>query len=116
MEVIGERFCKHLSLKLLFTVKNSYDQCKALSKNQTFIQFIQGLRDRRKDDMIHSYFCEYCHKPSSELAKDVSTIIDPHYADSVDMLARSKYTLRFGGDIYMNPSDAFSPKPIAHRK
>jgi hypothetical protein len=41
-----------------------------------------------RDERVICYIvnsAEYCHKTSGELAENVSEIIDPHYADGVDM-------------------------------
>ncbi|EOA39302.1 hypothetical protein CARUB_v10012315mg [Capsella rubella] len=46
------------------------------------------IKVSEKDERVICYIvnsAEYCHKTSGELAENVSEIIDPHYADGVDM-------------------------------
>ncbi|CAL9218405.1 unnamed protein product [Arabidopsis halleri] len=46
------------------------------------------IKVSERDERVICYIvnsAEYCHKTSGELAENVSEIIDPHYADGVDM-------------------------------
>ncbi|CAE5959889.1 unnamed protein product [Arabidopsis arenosa] len=100
------------SRELFLAIKNSYDKCKALTKNQTLFNLfkvfqrvlqayatklffklskggtckqikVSGIDERLICYIVNS--AEYCRKTSGDLADEVSTIIDPHYADGVDM-------------------------------
>ncbi|KAG7594801.1 Vps53-like N-terminal, partial [Arabidopsis thaliana x Arabidopsis arenosa] len=100
------------SRELFLAIKNSYDKCKALTKNQTLFNLFKvfqrvlqayatklffklstgGTHKQIKvsgiDERVICYIvnsAEYCCKTSGDLAEEVSTIIDPHYADGVDM-------------------------------
>ncbi|KAG7600156.1 Vps53-like N-terminal [Arabidopsis suecica] len=100
------------SRELFLAIKKSYDKCKALTKNQTLFNLFKvfqrvlqayatklffklskgGTRKQIKvsgiDERLICYIvnsAEYCRKTSGDLAEEVSTIIDLHYADGVNM-------------------------------
>ncbi|XP_020866344.1 vacuolar protein sorting-associated protein 53 A [Arabidopsis lyrata subsp. lyrata] len=100
------------SRELFLAIKKSYDKCKALTKNLTLFKLFKvfqrvlqayatklffklstgGTHKQIKvsgiDERVICYIvnsAEYCCKTSGDLAEEVSTIIDPHYADGVDM-------------------------------
>ncbi|XP_020866431.1 vacuolar protein sorting-associated protein 53 A [Arabidopsis lyrata subsp. lyrata] len=100
------------SRELFLAIKKSYDKCKALTKNLTLFNLfkvfqrvlqayatklffklskggtrkqieVSGIDERLICYIVNS--AEYCRKTSGDLAEEVSTIIDPLYADGVDM-------------------------------
>ncbi|CAA7052317.1 unnamed protein product [Microthlaspi erraticum] len=72
---VFQRVLKAYAAKLIFK----------LSKEGTRKQIIKVSEIDEKVICYIVRSAEFCHKTSGDLAEEVSTIIDPHYAESVDM-------------------------------
>ncbi|XP_047974595.1 vacuolar protein sorting-associated protein 53 A-like isoform X1 [Salvia hispanica] len=101
------------SMQVFLIIRRTLKRCSALTKKQTlfnlfkvfqrilkayatklFLRLPKGgtghvaTKTSDKDERLICYIvntAEYCHKTSGELAENVSKIVDPQYADSIDM-------------------------------